>query len=118
MIRTAEVRDWLKQNGYTHLQIEAEIGLCRGSLSKILANKAKNRHVFEWLLLQGCPIHYLAQGGKLYQKPGRPRLERIKRTCLKCDRPFMADGRFNRICPLCKVNNESVLTKYYVIGEY
>ncbi len=25
----------------------------------------------------------------------------VERLCLKCDRKFMGDGRFNRICPRC-----------------
>jgi Zn finger protein HypA/HybF involved in hydrogenase expression len=36
--------------------------------------------------------------------------ERIERTCLKCERRFLARGRFNRICPTCRrVNKESDL---------
>ena len=38
-----------------------------------------------------------------------PRLsepERIERRCLKCDRKFMAWGRFNRVCPACTKLNE------------
>ncbi len=25
----------------------------------------------------------------------------VRRSCLSCDKPFMARGRFNRICPRC-----------------
>jgi len=31
----------------------------------------------------------------------RTRDKRIKRLCLKCDKEFIANGRFNRICPKC-----------------
>lgn len=34
--------------------------------------------------------------------------EKIKRTCLKCDRDFLATGRFNRICPLCPESNREI----------
>lgn len=32
----------------------------------------------------------------------RPRGERVERICLKCDKPFQAEGKFNRICKSCK----------------
>jgi len=35
--------------------------------------------------------------------------ERIKRYCLKCDRPFVAHGRFNRICENCTKNNQDII---------
>lgn len=36
-----------------------------------------------------------------------PKPERIKRTCLRCERKFFARGRFNRICGSCrKVNSQ------------
>ena len=31
---------------------------------------------------------------------------KIKRICLKCNEPFMAEGKFNRICPECTKVNE------------
>ena len=34
--------------------------------------------------------------------------EPIKRVCLKCDRVFMAQGRFNRICPRCHITNQGI----------
>jgi hypothetical protein len=33
--------------------------------------------------------------------------QKIKRFCLKCDRPFIAEGRFNRLCSRCKKANQS-----------
>jgi len=32
----------------------------------------------------------------------------IKRQCLKCDRAFIAQGRFNRICSNCQITNQSI----------
>jgi len=40
--------------------------------------------------------------------------EKIKRLCLKCDREFMASGRFNRICPLCQISNRDLEVPRYV----
>jgi RNA polymerase subunit RPABC4/transcription elongation factor Spt4 len=34
--------------------------------------------------------------------------QRIKRACLKCDREFLAIGRFNRICPSCHESNRGL----------
>ncbi|OIO37208.1 MAG: hypothetical protein AUJ72_04940 [Candidatus Omnitrophica bacterium CG1_02_46_14] len=28
-------------------------------------------------------------------------MKKIRRACLKCDRIFMAEGRFRRLCPRC-----------------
>jgi len=42
---------------------------------------------------------------------------KIKRNCLKCNRVFMAEGRFNRLCPQCNL----LLSCHYshlVGGEY
>jgi len=36
------------------------------------------------------------------------KLEQIKRACLKCDREFLAAGRFNRICPSCQNSNREI----------
>jgi len=33
------------------------------------------------------------------------KVKKIKRRCLKCDRPFLAKGRYNRICPYCEKKN-------------
>ena len=44
--------------------------------------------------------------------PHRRRFDRkeecIRRQCLKCDRPFMAQGRFNRICESCTKTNQDL----------
>lgn len=48
--------------------------------------------------------HYHFRSARSEMKP-----ERIERICLKCDRAFMAEGRFNRICPLCTKGNSDVL---------
>ncbi len=38
----------------------------------------------------------------------RAKPERIKRICLKCDREFLARGRFNRICRQCQQLNREI----------
>jgi len=35
------------------------------------------------------------------RKPRARREPKIKRFCLKCGGAFMAEGRFNRLCPKC-----------------
>ena len=34
----------------------------------------------------------------------------VKRICLKCDRKFIARGKFNRICPGCTKWNSTILS--------
>jgi len=34
-----------------------------------------------------------------FRPPQRP--QRIDRICLGCDRAFVAEGRYNRLCPRC-----------------
>jgi len=36
-------------------------------------------------------------------------MEKIRRRCLKCDRIFMAEGRFNRLCYRCN----QLLSEHY-----
>ena len=43
------------------------------------------------------------QVSKILEHPGNLNEYRIKRNCLKCDKSFIAEGRFNRICPRCKL---------------
>jgi len=35
----------------------------------------------------------------------RRRKKKTKRVCLRCDREFMSDGIYNRICPNCRESN-------------
>ncbi len=37
-----------------------------------------------------------------------PKVERIKRACLSCDRSFMAEGRFERLCSACRKRSEGI----------
>jgi predicted amidophosphoribosyltransferase len=41
---------------------------------------------------------------RAYLKRDFPPEPKMARLCLNCDREFMAEGRFNRICPRCKYN--------------
>lgn len=45
-----------------------------------------------------------------FKKPGkaRSRKKKDKRVCLRCDREFMSDGIYNRICPNCREANANV----------
>ena len=45
-------------------------------------------------------------------KPKGRSLPKVKRECLKCDREFMAEGRFNRICPKCTEVNRYLSHAY------
>ena len=54
-----------------------------------------------------------------YNASGRPRVKTIRRRCLKCDGVFMAEGRFNRICPKCAdVNRHLDTSAYRVITRF
>ncbi len=49
-----------------------------------------------------------------------PRPKPIKRTCLKCDREFVAEGRFNRICVRCRESDRELrrfTLHRYVVGN-
>jgi hypothetical protein len=35
--------------------------------------------------------------------------KKSKHICLRCDREFMSGGIWNRICPNCRVSNESIV---------
>jgi len=49
----------------------------------------------------GCLDKYKRIQGGGNSKPSQP-VENIKRSCLKCEGDFVADGRFVRICSSCK----------------
>ena len=51
------------------------------------------------------------------KKPELRRLKRFKRTCLKCDRKFIAEGRFNRICGRCTESNRQIILGRYIVGN-
>ena len=42
-----------------------------------------------------------------YKRKGQniPKEDQVERECLGCDLPFIANGRFNRICPTCTLTN-------------
>jgi len=43
--------------------------------------------------------------------------EMIERRCLKCNQKFMAEGRFNRICPECAQTNQYIVDPIYAYGH-
>jgi len=49
---------------------------------------------------------------RAYLKRCFPAEEKVKRLCLRCDRKFMAEGRFNRLCPMCR----NLIDIYYSSG--
>ena len=49
---------------------------------------------------------------KYLTKPNPNKIERIPRKCLKCDREFIAEGRFNRICPQCTIENRYIAFRF------
>jgi len=38
----------------------------------------------------------------------RRKKKKTKRTCLRCDREFMSDGIYNRICANCRESNANI----------
>jgi len=38
----------------------------------------------------------------------KTRKRKTKRTCLRCDREFLSEGKFNRICPNCREINANI----------
>ena len=36
-----------------------------------------------------------------------PRRGQDKKVCLRCDREFMSEGIYNRVCPTCRDRNEN-----------
>jgi hypothetical protein len=42
-----------------------------------------------------------------------PKPERVERTCLNCDRTFLARGRFNRTCSSCRRSNREIDSDWF-----
>ncbi len=38
----------------------------------------------------------------------RKKKKKNKRVCLRCDRVFMSEGIYNRICPNCRESNANI----------
>jgi hypothetical protein len=38
----------------------------------------------------------------------RRRKKKTRRTCLRCDREFLSEGIYNRICPNCRESNANI----------
>jgi len=38
--------------------------------------------------------------------------KKSKRTCLRCDRKFLSEGIYNRVCPNCRESNDRVANTY------
>ena len=38
----------------------------------------------------------------------RRKKRKSKRVCLRCDREFMSEGIYNRICPNCRESNANI----------
>jgi len=49
------------------------------------------------------------------KKPELWKSKRVMRTCLKCDRKFVAEGRFNRICGRCTESNRQIIFGHYIM---
>ncbi len=49
----------------------------------------------------------------------RRKKKKTKRVCLRCDREFMSDGIYNRICPNCRESNANIaLYPYDSVHDY
>ena len=53
-----------------------------------------------------CKTH---NSRRLRSLKGQNPEERIERLCLKCDRPFTAKGKYNRICKRCTEINNAIV---------
>jgi hypothetical protein len=42
----------------------------------------------------------------------RKKRKQSTRTCLRCDREFMSDGIYNRICSNCRESNANIAVPY------
>jgi Zn finger protein HypA/HybF involved in hydrogenase expression len=45
---------------------------------------------------------------RFVRKKGRKPKKKIKRVCLRCDRAFISDGLYNRVCPKCTEKNAEI----------
>ncbi len=41
-------------------------------------------------------------------KKEQRKAQQSTRICLRCDKPFLSDGIFNRICPNCRESNANI----------
>jgi hypothetical protein len=64
-----------------------------------------------------CMKHYYTPRSSIRSHDKRKRGKLVSRKCLKCGRPFMAEGKFNRVCDLCHVTNKNVNDFHFVVGR-
>lgn len=60
----------------------------------------------------GIPLRRNNKTGYCYahrRMKNRQVLQMSRRKCLKCDREFLAMGKFNRICPRCRETNKEIV---------
>jgi predicted RNA-binding Zn-ribbon protein involved in translation (DUF1610 family) len=48
----------------------------------------------------------------------RRKKRKTKRTCLRCDRQFLSEGIYNRICPNCRESNANIALYQHESAEY
>lgn len=58
---------------------------------------------------------------RAYLKRQFPAEPQVRRKCLRCNKAFMAEGRFIRLCPTCKnlidIYYSSGVDHYHVVGR-
>lgn len=52
--------------------------------------------------------HLISNSQKRSEKMGKRRKKKTKRTCLRCDKEFMSEGIYNRICHSCREANTNI----------
>jgi hypothetical protein len=113
------IREWMKEKGYLSSRIALETGFSRTHVASIIRGEYSGQPVVDWLKGHGCPSEYFdfdqAPSRRTWKNKDQAKIERVRRRCLKCDRPFLAKGRFNRICPKCTEANASVLSRSYSV---
>lgn len=87
-----KVRD-LHSQGMNTNQIAYEVARPRQTVVRTLDRLNLSPNIHENYVKKGDSVSAMS----------RPRqiLEKVQRNCLKCQRPFKADGRFNRLCIRC-----------------
>jgi hypothetical protein len=52
-----------------------------------------------------CRLELRRRNRKAQAERAKEKISTADSICLKCDQPFKATGKFNRICPACRVAN-------------
>ncbi|WP_239019928.1 helix-turn-helix domain-containing protein [Novacetimonas maltaceti] len=73
-------------------------------VARLRASGLSNRETARRLKLNVKTMETRLRHLRLHRAAGHAtlRADEVRRTCLNCDAPFIADGRFLRLCPACR----------------